>query len=69
MAQDYKIKYKNSEDDVPHVKYVHAVDLSTAETIFRHSWIHEHGDNDTIDNPKIVDVEVLDDGCWKHEQE
>ena len=45
-AHDYKIKYKNSENGAPHVKYVHALDKSTAETIFQHSWVHEHGDGD-----------------------
>ena len=34
MAQDYKIKYKDPEDQEPHIKYVHAVDESTAKTIF-----------------------------------
>ena len=42
MAKDYKIKYKDPEDNSPHVKYVHAVDENTAKTIFEHSWVHVH---------------------------
>ena len=61
MAKDYKIKYKDPEDNSPHVKYVHAVDENTAKTMFEHSWVHIHGDNSN-DCPEIVDVEVLNQG-------
>ena len=70
MSHDYKIEYKNSEDDVSHVKYIHALDPATAQTIFRHSWVHEHGDNSNpSDSPKVLDLSVLDHGRWVHEHE
>ncbi len=66
MAKDYKIKYKDPEDDSSHVKYVHAIDETTAKTMFKHSWVHVHGDDDS-ECPEIVDVEVLSEGHWEHE--
>lgn len=66
MAKDYKIKYKDPENDSSHIRYVHAVDESTAKTMFEHSWRHIHGDN--IDEcPEIVEVKVLTLGHWENQ--
>ena len=75
MCHDYKVKYKNSEDDVPHVKYIHALDPSTAQTMFKEDWICEHGDDQSMmDDGKnkkysceIMDFSVLKNGSWSHD--
>jgi hypothetical protein len=74
-VHDYKIKYKNCEDDVPHIKYIHALDHETAETMFKEDWVREHGDDNSLaedgDNRsyscRIMDVTVLKDGSWLHD--
>ena len=67
MAKDYKIKYKDPENDVPYIKYVHAINESTAKTMFEHSWMHIHGDN-TDECPEIVEVKVLSGGHWEQRE-
>jgi hypothetical protein len=74
-AHDYKIQYKDSKDGDPHVKYVHALNSSTAEEMFRQYWVRSHGDdNSALDEGstasyscKITDVSVLRDGHWSHD--
>ena len=71
-AHDYKIQYEDSKDGDPHVKYVHALNPSTAEEMFRQNWVFTHGDDNTaLDEGntesyscKITDVYVLIDGHW-----
>ena len=66
-AHDYKIEYKNCKDDVPHVKYIHALNHETAETIFKEDWIYAHGDDNAMAefgtnksySCEIMDVSVL----------